>query len=295
MKESFLIVCVIVLAFASGCANHIKQANTVIWDRVPSSERVSLDDQRIEGAIVKAKVRFICQKRQFAVTNDYVTPYVVACELYEVPVGVPGTVVGFVWYLLSELVTGFAVDDDVSTGLLDWGAAGLNPFLNVENGMWAAFAGERYEIREKRGSRRPQEGSTPEPYDAVLPPDGGKVMVNFAGGEPVEAIVGEEVLLMVNLIEIARVMPRPDSQKIVIKLGLRWNPKLDPVEKTVTVFIDKPLAEKLHALSGASNTLMATTDPEAFRQALKAVEDAGFTREAAMVRDKRQAVLKGPK
>ncbi|MBM4049683.1 MAG: hypothetical protein FJ279_31695, partial [Planctomycetes bacterium] len=62
MKHLSLAMCVFGLAFSVGCANHIKYADTVIWDRVPDTDRVALDDQRVEEAVIKAKVRFVCQK-----------------------------------------------------------------------------------------------------------------------------------------------------------------------------------------------------------------------------------------
>jgi len=284
----------VLLVLATGCANNIKDADAVIWDRVEGTDKVSLDEERVDGAVARAKVRFICQKRQFAVTNDYVTPYVGAYEVYEVPIGIPGTVVGIVWYVVSELATLGAIDNGASTSALNWGVAGLNPFLNCENGMFAWFVGERYEIREKKGSRRPQEGSSPEPYDAMVPPDGGKVKAWFDGGDPVDITVGEDVLLTLNLVELAQAMPNTDSQKIMIEVALKWSMERPAVPKTVAIFIDKPLADKLYALKGASKTLMTTTDPAAFKAALKEVEDAGFTREAAMIRDKRKGELAKP-
>ncbi len=290
MQVRVLACGVMVLVLVTGCANHIKQANTVIWDRVKGTERVSLDDQRNEGAVVRAKVRFVCQKRQYAVTNDYVTPYVAVNELYEVPVGLVTTPFTALWWITTKLVSMGAAENSGAKGPLDWSIAGLNPLLPVENGMFR----ERYVIREKKGSRRPQEGSSPEPYDAVLPPKGGTVRAWFQGGEPITMDVGEEVLLTVNLVELARTMPSPDAQKIIVELGLEWNAERPPVMKQIPIFIEKPLAQKLYALKDASATLMSTQSAAAFTQALKAVEDAGFTREAAMIRDKRQAALQEP-
>ena len=103
--------------------------------------------------------------------------------------------------------------------------------------------------------------------------------------------VGDEVLLTVNLIEVARVMPTPDSQKLLIMVSLSWNPDTEPVLKEVAVFLDKPLAERLYALKNTSHTLMTTQDPTLFENALEKVEKAGFSREAAMIKDKRKGEL----
>ena len=79
-----MLSCVVVLF---GCANHIKYVDAVIWDSVPGTDRVSLDDQRIEGGLVQAKIRFVCQKRQYLITNEYYTAYRGSDEWHEVPVG----------------------------------------------------------------------------------------------------------------------------------------------------------------------------------------------------------------
>jgi hypothetical protein len=271
------------LALTLGCANHIRFADAVIWDRVPGTDRVSLDDQQIEGATVKAKVRFVCQRRQYAITNEYYTPYDVEHEIYEMPVGLVTLPFSFLWWIVGELMSLGSAPGESLAGPIHWSAAGLNPILNVEGGMFF----ERYSIREKQGSRRPQQGSTSEPYDAVLPPMNGTVEVKFEDGGTLTLPVGDEVLLIINLIEVARVMPAPDAQKILIDVALHWNPEAEPAVKTVSVFIDKDLASSLYELRDASHTLMTSDDPKAFNEALAEVEKAGFSREAAMIRDKR--------
>ena len=287
MKRLLLIVCACLVVFSSGCANHIRYADNVIWDRVKDTDKASLDDQRVEGAVVRAKVRFICKKQQFAVTNDYITPYHGQDEFYEVPVGLVTWPFSMVWWIGCNLVSLGGVEASGAALPLHWSTAGLNPCLNVENGMFA----ERYAISEKAGSRRAQEGSTPEPYDAVVAPMGGEVKVHFDGGATVPVRVGEELLLTVNLIEAVREMPGSNVQKVQIEVTIQWNPKAEPVVKTLDVFIDKALANKLYALKAASLTLMTTMDQAAFDKALAEVEKAGFSREAAMVKDKRKGEL----
>lgn len=285
IQAAVVAVCVL----TSGCANHIRYADAVIWDRMPDTDRVSLDDQRVEGAVVRSKVRFTCQKQQYAVTNDYYTPYVGKAEWHEVPVGLVALVPSLAWWLVSEIVSLGSAPRDSAAGPLDWSLAGFNPFLNVENGMFR----ERYEIGEKEGSRRPQSASQPEPYDAVVPPAGGKVKAGFQGGPAVEVDVGKEVLLTLNLVEIAQVMPRPDSQKIIVEMPLKWSPQVDPVIKKVNVFIDRKLAARLYAVKAASKTLMSTQDRMEFDRALAQVRQAGFSREAAMIEDRRGRDFKG--
>ena len=290
MNKLSLTVCVISLVVAPGCSNWIKQANTVILDRVPNTERVSLEHEQILGAELRARVLFKCSMRQFAVTNDYITPYRASFEFYEVPVGLVTFPFTFLWYVTTKLVSLGAAESSGSVGPLNWSVAGFNPLLPVENGMFS----ERYVIREKTGSRRPQEGSSEQPYSAHVEPMAGRLRAKFDGGSWIELEVGKEDLLKINLIELVHAMPGPESQKIILELKIQWNRERDPVTKTVTVFVDKPLASKLYGLRDASKTLMTTSDAKAFAAALKAVEDAGFSREAAMVRDRRQPALGKP-
>ncbi|MBU0754614.1 MAG: hypothetical protein KJ645_05710 [Planctomycetes bacterium] len=262
----------------------------MIWDRVAGTDKVSLDDQRIENGLVQAKVRFVCQKRQFAVTNEYFTPYDPSQEIYEVPVGLVTLPFTLLWYLGCEAVSLATAPIEAAAGPLHWSAAGLNPLLNVENGMFA----ERYSIKEKPGSRRPQEGSTPEPYDAVLPPDSGQIKAWFDGGGVITLTVGEELLLTINLVEVARVMPAASAQKILIEVLLRWNPEAEPVAKQIPVFIDQDLAGKLYGIRDYSHMLMTTTDRITFDKAAEEINKQGFSRETAMIRDKRKNELLEP-
>ena len=263
----FIIVCV--------CNNHIKYSDNVIWDRVIGSEKVSLDEKKIDQGTLEFKIRFVCLKRQYTVTNDYLTPYRGSDELYEVPVGLISFPFSLLWF-------GVTLGGDSAP--LDWSAAGFNPLLNVENGMFA----ERYVIHEKENSRRPQEGSSPEPYDSILAPYGGIVKAQFDGGESMPISVGKELALVINLVELAQVIPTPDSQKIILEMDLLWTPKAPPIKKKIEVFINKELSSKLYELKEASETLLITDDYSVFLKALTEVENAGFSKEAAMIKDKRK-------
>ncbi|MHC4943915.1 MAG: hypothetical protein ACYTG7_12935 [Planctomycetota bacterium] len=287
MKNLLLVLLALGLLLCAGCANHIRYADAVIWDSVSGTEKVSLDDQRIENGLIQAKVRFVCQKRQYAITNEYFTEYRAADEIYEVPVGLLTLPFSLIWLAVTQVATLTAAAEEASAGPLNWSVAGLNPFLNVEEGMFV----ERYTIKERPGSRRPQEGSTVEPYDSVLPPDGGEISVWFEGGGIVKVSVGDELLLTINLVEVARVMPAEDVQKLVVEVTLRWNPDAAPVTKEIPVFLDKTLANKIYEIRDYSHMLMTTTDKITFDKAAEEIDKAGFSREVAMVRDKRKGEL----
>jgi hypothetical protein len=264
----------------SGCANFIRESDAVVPDVVPGTERASIDELRVEGAIATGRLRFTCQKQLFAVTNTYETPYVGSNELYEVPVGLIAFAPALLWYVVVEIGSLSGADWSGASAPLHWASAGLNPFLPVENGMFE----ERYAIRRKPGSQRPQEGSVPEPYDAVVPPKS-PIGVAFEGGSSVDVELRDEVGVTINLLEVARVIPGPDAQRIDLDVRLEWNPSAPPVQKSVPVYIDRTLSESLWALREASRTAIETTSLAERRAALAIFAEAGFSREAAMLRD----------
>jgi hypothetical protein len=266
---------------ASGCANFIREADAVVPDAVPGTAKAGLDDLRFERGLVLAKIRFTCQKRLYTVTNIYETPYEASAELYEVPVGLVTIVPSFLWYGVSQLVTLGSVNHSTAVAPIHWSAAGLNPFLNVENGMFV----ERYRIRRKPGSQRPQEGSHPEPYDAVIAPKS-PVKATFEGGGTVEIPIPDEVGITLNLIEAARAIPGPKAQRLDLVLTLQWNMEAPPVEKSVPVYLDADLAAQLDALRETSRMLFTATSAAEREKALEQVARAGFSREAAMLRDR---------
>ncbi len=286
MRQLLFISTLTILLFVQGCANHIRITDGVIWDSVPNSERISLDEKKLDGAVMSAKIRFLCWKRQYSIINEIETPYIAPEELYEVPVGLVTWPLSMLWWITTNAVSLGSAEG--TSKALDWSTAGLNPLLNVEYGM---FGKDRYIIKEKKGSRREQTGSEPEPYDAIVTPDDGKVKVRFENGTSETINVGDEVLLIINLIEIARIMPNANVQKIIIEVMLKWNAKAKPVTKNINVFIDKNLGKRLFALKGISNTLMTTSDLEIFKKALDEVQRAGFSREAAMIEVKRKGDL----
>ena len=276
----------------AGCANLIREEPAVIWDQVDGTASLRLDDLDYQGALVSARLRYFCERRQYDVVQLFETPYRASHELYEVPVGIPGTVLGLVWYILAEGVTLGAADDAVSTAVLDWGAAGLNPFLPVENGMFAD-----YEIvRIKSGSRRPLTALGQEPYDAVVPVEGGRVKVRFAEpqakpGPEIEMPAMHDTRFELNLLAAAPAIPSPRAQKVLVEASVRWSPQAEPAEVGFEFFIEGELSARLHQARAHARQLLSS-DPTADRQgAFEALGQLGFSREAAMLLDQQPGRL----
>ncbi|HLU48286.1 MAG TPA: hypothetical protein VK116_09385 [Planctomycetota bacterium] len=281
-RVSLLVVALALLASSStGCANFIREADAVVPDVVPNTGRAGLDDSRVEGATVRGRIRFTCQKQLFSVINIIETPYSAAAELYEVPVGLVAFVPAFLWWGAVQIATLGGAEGSGSVGPLHWATAGLNPFLNVENGMFK----ERYRVRRKPGSQREQEGSVPEPYDAVVPPQS-PIIAAFEGGAPVEVPIPDEVGFTLNLIEIAHAMPHANAQRIDLTARLVWNPEAPPVERTIPIYIDTDLSSRLWDLRDESHALRTVEDPVLRAAALRSIAAAGFSKEAAMLRDR---------
>lgn len=275
-------VVVVVALLSVGCANFIRQESDVIWDRIEGTEALKLEALRVDGARVQANLRYTCERRQFAVTNVYETSWSGLAELYEVPVGLVAVLPAFVWYLGSELVTLGAVDSKHSAKPLNWSVAGLNPFLPVEGGMFV----ERYRIREKAGSRRPQEGSKAEPYDAAVSIDRGRAEVRFVrasgqAGRWVQLDVGEELLIELNLLEAAWAIPAPDAARVELRGTIRPSRDLKPTRKSVQVVIDPALAAQLYKVRELIRDWRKSGSRARRAELLERVAVMGFAREAA--------------
>lgn len=274
-----------------GCANVIRTSDDVIWDRVEGTEELKIEERRFVGAVAEAKLRFVCQRRQFAVTNVYETPYGPWNELYEVPVGLVAIVPSFVWYLGSSLLTLGAVNPEIARGPIYWSASGLNPAMNVENGMWSFLGGDVYRIREKGGSRRPQEGSKPEPYDATVSLVGGVARVRFQRpdnrrGSRRTVHTGEEILIEINLLEAAPAIQSPDADRVEVTAKVKWSPEAKPLEKSFTILIPSDLARKLYDVREQSR-LLQEGNAQKSAAAYEALLAAGFEREARLLSDAR--------
>ncbi len=125
----------------SGCANHMSQRA----EREDRAERKLLNHSlQIDVGqpevleLPQRRVRIQDQKTfevtEFEVTRIYdrYTPYQAWRELYEVPLGVVAVVAGVGANVVNVVLLG-NVPETATKGWIDYGFAGLNPFMNVQS------------------------------------------------------------------------------------------------------------------------------------------------------------------
>lgn len=227
-----------------GCANFIKDTSTTIWDVVPDSDDLKVEDSRLAGATLDARVQFVCQRRQYNATQVQETPYRILHEFYEVPVGAVALVPGFLFFVVVEVGTLTAAEGSFSQGPLDWSAAGLNPFLPVERGMFA----DRVRVREER--KAALRDTAPQPYAAPVGSADGTAEVRLSvpggsSGDWTRVTVGRELQMSVNLLEAASGMPGPAATRVEVRLPVDWQQDGDTRTHAFTAFIPKELATRL--------------------------------------------------
>lgn len=123
-----------------GCANHLPQRS----EHEARTERKLLDHSlRIEVGeplleLPQRRIRIVDQKTwevtDFEVTRRYdrYTPYQAWRKLYEIPLGAVAVVAGVGANVLNVVLLG-KLPESATRGWINYGFAGLNPFLNVES------------------------------------------------------------------------------------------------------------------------------------------------------------------
>ena len=282
------------IALSTGCANFIREEPAVIWDTVPETEQLRVDDLDIEGATAQVKLRYTSLRQMYSIVNIRETPYSASNELYEVPVGLVTIPFTFTWYVVTELLTLGSADATGSVGPLNWSAAGLNPFLPVEGGMFTRI--ER--VREKKKARTAQDDSAREPYEALVSVDDGEVELRFIEpsgdtGEWITQVVGEELVLDVDLLQASVGMPSPTAQRVELMATVQPDTKKDAFEKSVTFDIPGSLARRLYEARDWIEKALRQEDrneeeaesvENERRAAIEKLEEMGFEREAAKLR-----------
>lgn len=123
-----------------GCANHLPQRS----EHEARTERKLLDHSlRIEVGeplleLPQRRIRILDQKTwevtDFEVTRRYdrYTPYQAWRKLYEIPLGAVAVVAGVGANVLNVVLLG-KLPESATRGWINYGFAGLNPFINVES------------------------------------------------------------------------------------------------------------------------------------------------------------------
>lgn len=125
----------------SGCANHMSQRSEheerVERKLLEHSLQIDVGEPKVME-LPQRRVRISEQKRfevtEFEVTRRYdrYTPYQPWREIYEIPLGAVAVVAGVGANVLNVIALG-NLPDSVTRDWLDYGVAGLNPFMNVQS------------------------------------------------------------------------------------------------------------------------------------------------------------------
>lgn len=127
--------------FLSGCANHLPQRSEYEerFERKLLDHNLQIDlGEPAVLELPQRRVR-IQEQKTFEVTTievsrryDRYTPYQAWRELYEVPMGAIAIVGGIGANALNVVLLG-SLPDSATKGLISYGFAGLNPFMNIES------------------------------------------------------------------------------------------------------------------------------------------------------------------
>lgn len=153
--------------FLSGCANQLGQRNEheERVERKLLAHRLLIETgapRQLEQPqrLVRVEEQKTFEVTPFEVTRRYqrYTPYQAWRELYEIPLGALAVVAG-VGANLVNVVTLGNVPDNATRGWLDYGFAGLNPFMNAESNGRAQQ--NLAAVDEQRGATREETTSQP--------------------------------------------------------------------------------------------------------------------------------------
>ena len=153
--------------FLSGCANQLGQRNEheERVERKLLAHRLLIETgapRQLEQPqrLVRVEEQKTFEVTPFEVTRRYqrYTPYQAWRELYEIPLGALAVVAG-VGANLVDLLSFGSVPDNATRGWLDYGFAGLNPFMNAESNGRAQQ--NLASVDEQRGATREETTSQP--------------------------------------------------------------------------------------------------------------------------------------
>jgi hypothetical protein len=153
--------------FLTGCANQLGQRNEheERVERKLLAHRLLIETgapRQLEQPqrLVRVEEQKTFEVTPFEVTRRYqrYTPYQAWREFYEIPLGALAVVAG-VGANLVDLLSFGSVPDNATRGWLDYGFAGLNPFMNAESNGRAQQ--NLASVDEQRGATREETTSQP--------------------------------------------------------------------------------------------------------------------------------------
>ncbi len=141
MKKMLLVPITLSFGLMGGCANHLPKQVIIepVIDRVVTGHHYSLETD-VKGytdqAYIKVKseesIAYNVTTYEDTTAYDVFTPYQGVREFYEVPLGLVTIPVAIVVNLVDFVLLGL-IPNSLTNTPLNFGFAGLNPFLNIEN------------------------------------------------------------------------------------------------------------------------------------------------------------------
>jgi hypothetical protein len=215
MKKMLLVPIILPLSLIGGCANHLPTQVVIepIVDRVVVDHHYSLETDAkgyTDHAYIKLKseesITYNVTKYEDTSTYDVFTPYQGVREFYEVPLGLITIPVAVAVNLVDFVLLGL-IPNSLTNTPLNFGFAGLNPFLNIENDERT----ERTLISEQRNQIDAVEEFVKKPLNGEL--------IKFSFGETeLELPLDKSGKLSVNLLTALTSAEQP-PREITFKVG----------------------------------------------------------------------------
>ena len=261
--------------FLSGCANQLPQ-------RSEHEERVErkLLDHNLQIDVGEPKVLELPQRRvrvqeqksfevtAFEVTRRYdrYTPYQPWRELYEMPLGAVAVVAGIGANVLNVVMLG-SLPDTATRDWINYGMAGLNPFMNVESNGRAEQ--NLASIEENRQDRRLEYSSLPWAERPVL---------IKAGEQSFELLTDRNGVLRLNLLD------SPFTEQDVGRLGvllLSVEDDRDQTRAEASLLVSHTLRGKLREAHDLIFDDLEDDDVAQWVHRVKRLSDLGLEEEAS--------------
>jgi hypothetical protein len=225
--------------FLTGCANQLSQRN----EHEERVERKLLEHRLLIDAgsppeldqpqrLVRVEEQKTFEVTPFEVTRRYqrYTPYQPWRELYEIPLGVVAVVAGVGANLVNVITLG-SLPESATRGWIDYGLAGLNPFMNAESNGRAQQ--NLAAVDEQKGEPREETTSLPWAERPVLV---------TAGQQTHELTTNRDGVLRLNLLDSP--LAEVDVAHLA-KLRLRVEDPQDKAQAETTLLVDRKLRERL--------------------------------------------------
>lgn len=260
--------------FLTGCANQLSQRN----EHEERVERKLLEHRLLIDAgsppeldqpqrLVRVEEQKTFEVIPFEVTRRYqrYTPYQPWRELYEIPLGLVAVVAG-VGANLVNVVTLGSLPDSATRGWIDYGFAGLNPFMNAESNGRAQQ--NLAAVDEQKGAPREEITRLPWADRPVL------VTVDK---QTHELTTNRDGVLRLNLLDSP--LAEVDVARLT-RLRLQVEDPQDKAQAETTLLVDRQLRERLKEARPLIFEDLEEGDVDHWVHRVKHLEQLGLEEEA---------------